>query len=168
MFYNCWSLKSLDFLDRLDTSGVTNMNGVFRACTLLKEIDISTWDMSNVTVSNSLFNSCTNMERVVYPDSMTRVGQSQFNYCLSLLSVRIPPNVTSIAPYAFEYTQNLILFDFRDLLQVPVLENANAFTNNTNPNKKIVVPDSLYEQWKSANNWNALSQFIVSASDYSD
>ena len=42
----------------LDTSGITNMTGMFRACKKLKQIDISGFDTHNVTSIAGMFSDC--------------------------------------------------------------------------------------------------------------
>ena len=53
-----------------------------------------------------------------------------------------------------------MLFDFRKSTSVPTLANVNVF-NNTPSNKEIIVPDSLYDSWITANNWNSETNNIV-------
>ena len=57
MFYNCRSLTSLD-LSKIDTSNVTNMNGMFMYCQSLTSLDLSKIDTSNVTNMRYMFSYC--------------------------------------------------------------------------------------------------------------
>lgn len=72
-FLNKWKLKgsvwamfsfndgieTLDGLEDLDVSGVTNMNGMFTNCTNLRDVSaVKKWDVSHVTNMNALFYLC--------------------------------------------------------------------------------------------------------------
>ena len=57
MFAGCEKLQTLD-LSGFDTSNVTNMRGMFVSCSGLKSLNISSFDTSNVTDMNAMFSSC--------------------------------------------------------------------------------------------------------------
>ena len=57
MFYECSSLKSVD-VSHFDTSNVTNMDYMFATCSELTEIDVSHFDTSNTTSMISMFSDC--------------------------------------------------------------------------------------------------------------
>lgn len=71
-------------------------------------------------------------------------------------------------------------YDFSRTLQVPVLNNSKSFgwSNSTNPSlssyksrtgpnyvEKIIVPDSLYDEWITATNWRLYKNKIIKASE---
>lgn len=60
MFQSCYTLTSLD-LSGFDTSQVTNMMNIFSFCQKLTSLDLSSFDTSNVTNMNSMFASCRNL-----------------------------------------------------------------------------------------------------------
>lgn len=53
---------TLDFIEKLDTSNVTNMNKMFYQCASLKKLDLSNFNTSNVTTMNSIFAFCSKLE----------------------------------------------------------------------------------------------------------
>ncbi len=57
-FYNC---KSMD-LQWLDTSNVTDMNSMFKACSSLVSLDVSNFDTSNVTNMSYMFYNCSSLQ----------------------------------------------------------------------------------------------------------
>lgn len=68
--------------------------------------------------------------------------------------------VESIGPLAFANCTRLKLFNFGNTMtSVPTLENVSAFQGL--PTYKIVVPDALYNQWKTAENWSSTTNGIV-------
>ena len=55
VFYNFRGVKEINFDNNYDTSNATNMAWMFRCCTNLKSIDLSSLDTSNVTDMSDLF-----------------------------------------------------------------------------------------------------------------
>jgi hypothetical protein len=56
-------------------------------------------------------------------------------------------------------------YDFSTHEIVPRLWNITAFTNIPST-CKIIVPDSLYDEWIVAANWSTFANQIVKASEY--
>ncbi len=56
VFYDFRGVKEINFDNNFDTSNATNMAWMFRLCTSLETINLSSLDTSNVTDMNSLFN----------------------------------------------------------------------------------------------------------------
>ena len=133
------------------------------------------------------------MTSISIPDSVTSIGQYSFDGCTGLTSIELP-GVTSLANYALRNCSNVtsivfgpdvtsigagtfygcsacLLYDFRAATSVPSLSSAGAFTT-TNANKKIVVPDALYNTWIATVQWssssNKVKDSIISASDYAN
>jgi len=55
LFYDMKSLKQIDFNNNFDTSNAITMESMFRACTSIKTIDISSFDTNNVTNMYGMF-----------------------------------------------------------------------------------------------------------------
>ena len=60
---------------------------------------------------------------------------------------------------------SLELVDMTGSTGVPILNNVNNFAN-TNNTYKIVVPDSLYDEWIAATNWASIASHIMKQSDW--
>ena len=112
------------------------------------------------------FNSMYAMQELKLPSSLTSIA-SCFRNCRSLKKVIVPSGVTTISAQAFQNCYSIILYDFRNVIAVPTLANTNAF-QRIHPLCKIVVPDSLYSSWITANNWSTYADYIVKASDYTE
>ncbi|KJY48127.1 hypothetical protein JG29_16460 [Bombilactobacillus mellis] len=63
LFANFPNVKEIVGLSNLDTSEVTNMNGILFECGV-KELNLSDWDTSKVTDMRWLFAHCLNLERI--------------------------------------------------------------------------------------------------------
>ena len=115
MFYNCYSLKSIDFssfnainiinmhslfsgceslvsinLSSFDTSNATDMSEMFRGCYSLKSIDLSSFNTSNATDMSEMFRGCSSLKSIDLSSfNTTKVNDmsNMFYYCRSLESV---------------------------------------------------------------------------------
>ena len=110
---------------------------------------------------------CRSLTNVIIPNSVTSIGNSTFSDCHSLISIAIPSGVTSINSNAFYSCYSLTKYDFSQHTSVPTLSNTNAFTNINNI-AKIIVPDSLYDEWIAASNWSTYANYIYKASEVAE
>ena len=92
MFYSNSNLKTVD-LSNFDTSNVTNMQSMFSACSSLTSLNVSNFDTSNVTNMYSMFNSCNNLTTLdisnFNTDKVTNASQ-MISYCRQLKTLIIP------------------------------------------------------------------------------
>ena len=58
MFNDCTNITSLTLPEEIDTSKVTNMGGMFFACSSLEQLDLSKFDTSNVLSMQMMFKGC--------------------------------------------------------------------------------------------------------------
>ena len=59
IFYNCTNLKSIKYLNLINTNNVTNMSYMFHNCESLDSLpDISKWNTNNVTDMSYMFYGC--------------------------------------------------------------------------------------------------------------
>ena len=94
-------------------------------------------------------------------NGVTSIGYGGFAYTHNITSITFGSGLTSIDSGAFGST-SCTVFDFRNATSIPTLSNVDAF-ENTSANKKIVVPDSLYNNWRAATNWSSTTNGIVTA-----
>lgn len=57
-FRNLRRMTSIEGLDNLNTSEVTNMSYMFLNCTRMPDVHISGWDVDNVTTTKGMFSNC--------------------------------------------------------------------------------------------------------------
>ena len=63
MFYNCSSLKSLD-VSNLSTSIVANMSSMFEGCSNLVSLDLENFNMGTVKWVDNMFKDCSNLTTI--------------------------------------------------------------------------------------------------------
>ena len=63
MFYRCINLTSLD-LSGWNTNNVTNMNSMFNSCGSLTSLDLSGWNINNVTNMGWMFGGCNSLKTI--------------------------------------------------------------------------------------------------------
>lgn len=137
---------------------------MFNNCKNIKHIE----EPDTVTSHNAgyTFSDCGALESVVLSQNLTTIKAHDFAGTRALKEVIVPKGVDTIETYAFYYCY-AEKFDFSQCLQIPTLQNTNAFTY-TNADKKIIVPDELYDEWISATNWSTYASFIVKSSEYNE
>lgn len=97
---------------------------------------------------------------LIISNDINAIGNFAFYDCKKLTSITIPNSVTSIGNNAFDACYGLKRVDFSTHTEIPSLANKNAFAD-TYISLQIKVPASLIDSWKSATNWSALADKIV-------
>ena len=91
LFYNFNHCESMD-LSRINTSGMTSANRMFRDCASLTSLDLSDWNTANVTDMYEMFSYCDNLTTLDLSGwntgNVTDMGL-MFYDCLSLTSLDI-------------------------------------------------------------------------------
>ena len=177
----CYSLKSVvlswDIYGNLDDwifNGCRNLDYIvipkdltglgeyiFGDCSSLRSISLS----PNMTgLGDYAFYNCMSLSKITLPPKLSSIGSYAFRNCRSLSSIVIPEGVTTIGDNAFELCTGLEKVDCSHLIAVPTL-GSKAF-NTIRSACKIIVPDSLYDEWIAATNWSTYASQIVKASEY--
>ena len=154
-FYECTTLTSISIPD----SVTMIRTSAFQGCTNLLSVTIPN---SVSSMESYAFQNCQSLKSITIPNSLTAIPSYAFLNNISLSSATIGSGVSRILNQAFFNTSNCLSFDFSNHTSIPTLLNVNAF-QGTNANKKIIVPDDLYDSWKAANNWNSSTNGIVDA-----
>ena len=97
MFYGCASLTSLD-LTSFDTSKVKYMDWMFCNCRSLTSLDLTSFDTSQVTDMSSMFSGCasfTALDLSRFDTSKVPDMSAMFSGCASLTSLDLSRLVTS-------------------------------------------------------------------------
>jgi hypothetical protein len=113
------------------------------------------------TATNELVEGCITS---VIPSGVVSIGTYAFRG-RGPATLAFPASITSIQANAFNSNTQTSVYDFRAATSVPILASTNAFSAALS-SSKIVVPDNLYDQWKSATNWSTYASRIVKASEF--
>ena len=97
-------LTAIENLRLLDTSKVTDMNGMFENCSGLTSLDLSNFDTSNVTGMSSMFSGCsglTSLDASGFDTSNVRYMSDMFRGCSGLTSLDVSGFNTSNVTYMY-------------------------------------------------------------------
>ena len=142
-------LATIEGLENLNTSEVTNTNSMFYSCKLLTTLDLNSFDMNKVTNSSAMFRGCSALT-TIYCDSTWNINTStgMFHSCPLLLGA---------APYDALKTTSVMAnphtgyFTGKWNISIPsqfehgtvICEKTVAYTNETVT--LTVTPDSRYK-----------------------
>lgn len=157
VFSGCFNLKSINLPSSLTSFG----RYCFGSCYLLQSISIP----NGVTIINdSDFYECMNIKELTLSQNTQQITAQAFSNCYSLSKIIFPSTITSIGYGAFQACYGMKIYDFSAAASIPTLSNSNALAVNTDT--AIIVPDSLYNDWKVASNWSMFANNIISKSDW--
>jgi len=106
MFRGCTSLLSLD-VTSLNTSSVASMEGMFQDCTSLTSLDVSSFNTSSVTNMSFMFRNCTSLTSLdvsSFNTSSVASMEGMFRGCSSLTSLDVTSlNTSSVTNMSFMF-----------------------------------------------------------------
>jgi hypothetical protein len=157
-YYYCNTVTEFVLHDGINSIGIS----AFQRCEKIKSITIPPLVTE---LRNNLCSGCVDLENVAIHDNVESIGQYCFQLCVKLRHLSFPAKLKSIGNFAFQNCTGLLVCDFLKSLQVPTLNNINAFST-ANAECLFVVPDNLYDEWIAATNWSTYADRIVKASEY--
>lgn len=155
-FQHCYSLSNVILPDTISNFN----NGVFQYCYSLSFIAIP---RNNSTLPSNLLDSCYSLSDIALPVVSVFNDSSILANCRSLSKIKLR-GTRQIGVATFLNCKSLKYCDLSSATSIPTL-GLNAF-NGIPSDCKIVVPDSLYEDWIVANNWSTYASYIIKASDW--
>ena len=142
--------KNLDFINKLDTSKVIDMNNMFSQCQNLKTVDVSNFDTSKVTNMGNMFYYCRNLTELDVSnfDTSNVMNMSNMFYNLPL------------------ETLNLSNFNTNKVTKAP------SMFNSCKKLKTLIIPDGFLKNITDAT-WlfyycSALTNFDTTKLDFSN
>jgi len=113
------------------------------------------------TVNSSTLNQYSH--KISLPSSLTSIGMYGMSNANSIPYLKIPASVNTISMYAFNGSYGPAYFDFSHHTSIPSLGDSGF--GGIKSFQKIVVPDSLYENWIVETNWSTYANNIVKKSE---
>ena len=118
MWFNWMAdLLSIEGIEKLDTSNVTDMSSMFSNCRRLTTLDVSHFNTSNVTDMSNMFSDCRELTTLdvshLNTSNVTDMNR-MFDNCYKLATLDVSyfntSNVTNMSSM-FDYCQNLAILD---------------------------------------------------------
>ena len=177
-FNECYSLKNIVIPNNVLTIGEYAFTGSelfnivlpkdiqniksyeFEGCSILTNIVIPN---NIISIDDSAFTYCDSLTNIIIPNKVVTIGAYAFQQCKTLKNIIIPSSVTSIGDYGFGQCFSLVKYDFSQHTTIPSI-GSNTFYQINNI-AKIIVPDSLYDEWIAATNWSTYADYIYKASE---
>ena len=83
------NLKQIKGIENLNTANVKDMNGMFKGCSNLAELDVTHFNTANVTNMNEMFSDCQTLTTIYVSDefvitNITDKGDGLFSGCIKL------------------------------------------------------------------------------------
>ena len=108
MFKGCSSLESID-LSSFNTNNITNMSGMFSGCSSLKSIDLSSFNTNNVTDMSCMFIGCFSLKSInlssFNTNNVTNMSD-MFRGCFSLKSIDLSSfNTNNVTDMSFMFDE---------------------------------------------------------------
>jgi hypothetical protein len=151
-FSGCKKLTNLVIPDSVTYMG----EGAFNLCSGIESITIG----NGITeLSDHVFHSCGMITGTLnIPDGVTTIGVAALAG-LGVSRITFGSDLTTIKDSAFDYCSNCKIFDFRKVKTVPSYLNESCLFYRIPDDKKIIVPDELYDSWRSTEPWNATTDY---------
>ena len=88
-FQDFKNLTQIEDIENLNTANVTDMNGMFKGCSNLAELDVTHFNTANVTNMNEMFSDCQTLTTIYVSDefvitNITDKGDGLFSGCIKL------------------------------------------------------------------------------------
>lgn len=139
---------NLDFINKLDTSKVTNMKYMFSNCKKLQTIDLSNFNTSNVTDMSYMFNSCEELSPLNlsnFDTSKVTNMSNMFYRCRKLTELDVSSFDTSNVTDMNNMFYNLFALETLNLsnFNTNKVTNARDMFGSCQNLKTLIIPDGF-------------------------
>ncbi len=145
-FDGMYNLTTFHYLNRLNTSNVTEMTYMFWNCSKLTSLDLSTFNTSNVTKMNSMFAHCESLTGInVSSFNTSKVTEmfGMFQECHSLISVDLTSFNTSKVTDMGNMFKNCYKLTSLDISSFKITkENSYHLLYNCSALKTLIIPST--------------------------
>ena len=118
-------------------------------------------------LGNSVLAGCTNLKRITLPYNVSNINKYAISSCYNLTYIIIPKQVSFNQGENYKMSSNygLKYYDFSHFTSVPAAVDV-PLGPLYSVDCKLVVPDNLYEQWKTATYWVRYKDSFIKASEW--
>ena len=165
-FHGCEAMPTIELGDNVIQIAVpfgANMRSLTSLSVSKNNPKYDSRDECNAIIETSTNGLIAGCNVTVIPDTVTTIGRYAFRM-YQIKKMYFPPSVATIESDAFSGCSNMELYDFHDHESVPNLAATSALVGTST--YKIVVPDTLYDDWIAATNWSTYASKIVKASEF--
>ena len=147
-FYTFVNLTSIEGIENLNTSEVTDMSGMFWYCSSLTSLDLSHFDTSKVTSMSCMFNECsglTTLDLSTFDTSSVDYFSGMFSKCSGLTSINLSSFNTAKAESLssmFYKCKSLTVLNL-NTFDTSTVEETEGMFENCESLKAILVGDSF-------------------------
>lgn len=168
--------KNIDFINKLDTSNVTDMKYMFSNCAKLKTIDLSNFNTENVTDMSYMFNYCEELSPLNlsnFDTSKVTNMSNMFYRCRKLTELDVSSfntsNVTNMGYMFYNLTLETLNLSNFDTSKVTSAQDMFFSCQNL---KTLIIPDGFLKNNTNAtwlfNYCSALTNFDTTKLDFSN
>ena len=104
------------------------------------------------------FSWCYNLTSVIFPESLTSIGDYSFPYCSSLASITLPKSITSIGKNAFDYCSSLQ--EIHSQAIIPPTCGQGCFYDVDKNTCTVYVLEEALEAYKAADEWKEFKNIV--------
>lgn len=167
-FTQCYGLKAIVFPSSLTVSSSMLNTYSLEDVVIPKQIGYCNFEncfalkyvpMSPTTKYIPPMRNCTAITKVNVPESVTKITVQQFKGCNSLRNVKLNNFITTIEGDVFQDCYSLEELDFSQYTAIPTL--SGSLGSNFQNTFQIKVPSALEAEWKAAENWANVADYIV-------
>ena len=136
LFFNCTSLKKIEFLS-FDTSQVIDMNSMFSLCIELEDLDLSSFNTSNLEIMRAMFFGCNKLKEI---KGLNNFNTSKVNIMLLLFSGCKNLECLDLSNFDISNVENIggMFNECHKLKEIKGLNNFNT--------SKVIIMDYLFNE----------------------
>jgi hypothetical protein len=161
-----YAFLDCDNLEAINVSVGIISSYAFFSCDKLENIQIAP---GLTEIRNRAFAGCASIQSLELPDSLITIGVYAFENNTGLKSVSIGYNISTIENFAFFNCINLESLRINNETPPEIGQDALKYTLGLNylilPKLVVYVPDSGVDDYKAAEGWSEIADYIISVEE---
>ena len=182
-----WDVNGDGELSYAEAALVTDLSNYFQYNSSISSFDELQFFIGLTSIGNSAFYNCTNLASIVFPNSVTEIGDWVFEYCYALTGDLIIPNsittigngafyycyglngnltigesVVNIGSNAFYYCYNIQSITSLAIVPPTIMNNSLSYCYN----KPLYIPCGALEAYQNADYWSYFTNIQIESNAY--